>query len=170
MIENEKIDCVDSLIFGLNRTAQWRQKMAAQYPGDPRNVRAADCLLKLASDATELSDGTWSQLRLHCGWANERWRESISQAAGFAHKTRHVIERYFAKISKRSCQLALLGTSHGCPAKQDCRVTAKNFRQRSHQRCSPRRRDRPTDTLRLPHCFKYLIPPKDRLANHHDNR
>jgi hypothetical protein len=58
MIENEKIDCVDSLIFGLNRTAQWRQKMAAQYPGDPRNVRAADCLLKLASDATELSDGT----------------------------------------------------------------------------------------------------------------
>jgi hypothetical protein len=37
MIENEKIDCIDSLIFGLNRTAIWRKKMAAQYPCDPRN-------------------------------------------------------------------------------------------------------------------------------------
>lgn len=89
MIENEKIDCVDSLIFGLNRTAQWRKKKAVQFPPDPRNARAADCLLKLATDASELSDGAWSQLQPHCGWANERWREAISQAArqvGFAHK------------------------------------------------------------------------------------
>ncbi len=89
MIEDEKIDCIDALVFGLNRTAHWRQKMAAKYPGDPRNVRAAECLLKLATDATELSDGAWSQLQPHCGWASERWREAISQAAravGFAHK------------------------------------------------------------------------------------
>jgi hypothetical protein len=58
MIENEKIDCVDALIFGLNRTAQWRQKMAARYPSDPRNARAADCLAKLATDATALTDTT----------------------------------------------------------------------------------------------------------------
>jgi hypothetical protein len=46
--ENEKIDCIDALNFGLNRTAQWRQKMATRYPPDPRNARAADCLAKLA--------------------------------------------------------------------------------------------------------------------------
>jgi hypothetical protein len=28
MIENEKLDCVDALVFGLNRTAEWRKKMA----------------------------------------------------------------------------------------------------------------------------------------------
>jgi CheY-like chemotaxis protein len=53
MIENEKIDCVDALVFGLNRTAAWRQKMAARYPrpdvpvimitayGDPDTKRKA---------------------------------------------------------------------------------------------------------------------------------
>ena len=89
MIENEKIDCIDSLIFGLNRTAQWHQKMAAKYPSDPRNARAAECLSKLATDASKLSDQDWLQLQSHCGWANERWRESISQAAravGFQQK------------------------------------------------------------------------------------
>src|ERR1700730_8443779 len=51
--ENEKIDCVDALVFGLNRTAAWRQKMAARYPrpdvpvimitayGDPDTKRKA---------------------------------------------------------------------------------------------------------------------------------
>ena len=89
MIENEKIDCVDSLIFGLNRTAVWRKKTSAQYPSDPRNGRAAECLAELATDASELSDDAWSQLKPHCGWASESWREAISQTArlvGFKHK------------------------------------------------------------------------------------
>jgi hypothetical protein len=91
MIENEKIDCIDSLIFGLNRTAHWRKKMAAQYPSDPRNGRAAECLAGLASDANALSDDAWLQLKPHCGWASEPWREAISQTArlvGFKHKVR----------------------------------------------------------------------------------
>jgi hypothetical protein len=89
MIENEKVDCIDALVFGLNRTSQWRQKMAARYPSDPRNARAAECLSRLAIEAAGLSDGAWLLLQPHCGWANERWREAISQAAraaGFQHK------------------------------------------------------------------------------------
>jgi hypothetical protein len=89
MIENKKIDCIDSLIFGLNRTAHWRKKMATQYPSDPRNGRAAECLVGLATDATKLSDNDWSQLKPHCGWASEPWREAISQTArmvGFKNK------------------------------------------------------------------------------------
>ena len=91
MIENEKVDCIDSLIFGLNRTSLWRKKMSAQYPSDPRNARAAECLAVLATDATGLSDDAWSQLKPHCGWASEPWREAISQTArlvGFKQKIR----------------------------------------------------------------------------------
>jgi len=89
MIENENIDCTDALIFGLNRTAQWREKMAVRYPSDQRNTRAAERLLRLASDAAELSDEDWSRLQPHSGWASESWREAISQTArmvGFQHK------------------------------------------------------------------------------------
>jgi hypothetical protein len=89
MIENEKIDCIDSLTFGLNRTALWRNKMAASYPSDPRNGRAAECLSKLAIDASKLTDSAWLQLKPHSGWASEPWREAISQTArlvGFKQK------------------------------------------------------------------------------------
>jgi hypothetical protein len=89
MIENEKIDAIDSLIFGLNRTAEWRKKMAARYPSDPRNARASECLAKLATDATGLSDGAWLLLQPYSGWASENWRASISNAArtvGFQKK------------------------------------------------------------------------------------
>jgi hypothetical protein len=91
MIENEKVDCIDSLILGLNRTAHWRHKMATKYPSDPRNGRAAECLSALATKATELSDDAWIELKPHCGWASESWREAISKAArlvGFQHKVK----------------------------------------------------------------------------------
>jgi hypothetical protein len=81
MIENLKIDCTDSLAFGLHRTALWRKKMAALYPSDRRNERAAECLAALATDANELSDQDWSSLKPHCGWASEPWREAISKTA-----------------------------------------------------------------------------------------
>ena len=81
MIENEKIDCSDTLVFGLNRTAGWRKRMAVLYPADPRNARAAECLTKLAAEAVALGDDDWLQLKPHSGWANERWREAISKAA-----------------------------------------------------------------------------------------
>ena len=93
MIENEKVDCIDALVFGLNRTSLWRQKMAAQYPADPRNARAVECLSKLSTDARALTDEDWSKLQPHSGWANERWREAISQAArgvGFQHKIKEL--------------------------------------------------------------------------------
>jgi hypothetical protein len=89
MIEKEKSDCIDTLTFGLNRTAHWRQKIAIQHPSDPRNARAAECLAELATHTAELSDDAWSQLQPHCGWASEPWREAISQTAravGFQHK------------------------------------------------------------------------------------
>jgi hypothetical protein len=90
MLEIEKNDCTDSLTCGLNRTKNWRQKMAIRYPLDPRNARAAECLAALANEAPGLTDKDWKRLQPHCGgWANEPWREAISQAArnvGFRRK------------------------------------------------------------------------------------
>jgi hypothetical protein len=89
MIENEKIDAVDAIAFGLTRTRDWRRRMATKYPGDPRNARATDCLTKLATDATELTDEDWLQLKPHAGWASETFRDGITQAAravGFQNK------------------------------------------------------------------------------------
>jgi hypothetical protein len=89
MLETEKVDVIDSLILGLNRTALWRKKMAAKYVTDPRNARAAECLAALATKATELTDEDFALLKPRCGWASESWRESISQAGrmvGFQHR------------------------------------------------------------------------------------
>jgi hypothetical protein len=71
-----------------------------RYPSDPRNARAAECLLKLASEANELSDADWSRLAPHASWANEHWREAISQTAravGFQHKVK---DRLRAAVTK----------------------------------------------------------------------
>jgi hypothetical protein len=90
MTENEnKIDCIDSLIFGLNRTAEWRKKMAVRHPSDNRNTRANSYLLKLANEASQLNDEDWRLLQSHYGWASERFREAVSQTArlvAFQHK------------------------------------------------------------------------------------
>jgi hypothetical protein len=92
MIENQKIDCTDTLAFGLHRTALWRKKMAAQYPSDPRNARAAECLAALAAVASELSDDAWSQLKPHCNWASEPFREAISKTARMVGFQKHVTD------------------------------------------------------------------------------
>ncbi len=90
MFENEnKTDCIDSLIFGISRTGDWRRTLANRFPTDLRNLRAADCLATLTTEASQLSDKDWSKLQPHFGWANERWREAISQTArlvGFKFK------------------------------------------------------------------------------------
>jgi hypothetical protein len=90
--DENKIDCIDSLVFGLNRTAEWRKKMAIRYPSDPRNARAAERLSRLAIEAAGLSDDAWLKMQPHYGgWANKRWWEAISQAAqgaGFQPKTK----------------------------------------------------------------------------------
>ena len=81
MIESEKLDCSDTLTFGIHRTKLWHEKMLAKYPSDPRNGRAAECLAKLAVDAKDLSEESWLQLQPHSGWASEPFREAIIKTA-----------------------------------------------------------------------------------------
>jgi hypothetical protein len=66
MIENKKIDCIDALVFGLNRTSHWRQKMAAKYPSDPRNAGAGAKLVRLSDTLgkrTEWEASSFLELR-----------------------------------------------------------------------------------------------------------
>jgi hypothetical protein len=73
------------------RTAVWREKMGKLYPSDPRNLAAAASLAVLATQTGNLTDEDWIQIKPHCGWASETWREAISQAArrvSFSHNIR----------------------------------------------------------------------------------
>jgi hypothetical protein len=34
----KKDDCIDAIVFGLNRTAQWRQPTAVTFPNEPAAI------------------------------------------------------------------------------------------------------------------------------------
>ncbi|MCX7308975.1 MAG: hypothetical protein NTZ72_13945 [Afipia sp.] len=88
--ELKKIDCIEDMAFGLNRTAQWRQRTAVIFPDDPRNLRAASALEALAGEAEHLTDAQWELLRPHFLTLTEgRWRDGVTQQAkkvGFVHR------------------------------------------------------------------------------------
>jgi hypothetical protein len=83
MIEDEnKIDCIDSLVFGLNRTAEWRKKMAIRYPSDPPNARAAECLSRFAIEAAGLSDDAWLKVQPLYGGRAKQAMAGSDQSSG----------------------------------------------------------------------------------------
>lgn len=92
MILNDKQDCIDSIAKVLERTAAWRNAIAVNFKNDPRNMRAFETLEKLAVDAANLTDEQWADLKPHFGgWASEKWRNGLSQAArsvGFHHRAK----------------------------------------------------------------------------------
>jgi hypothetical protein len=85
----EKSDCTDTLTVGFNHTGRWRARLANKFPSDPRNARAASCLLKLANEASELTDQDWARLQPHYVFASRSFSEAVSEAGravGFQHK------------------------------------------------------------------------------------
>jgi hypothetical protein len=91
MFEEDRRDCVDSIVFGLNKTSEFRARKAKQYPEDPRNARAAETLKKLANDATEVTDDLWKLLQLFYDPDSTTWRDAICQATkdvGFSNRSR----------------------------------------------------------------------------------
>jgi len=80
----EKTHCAEAIAYGLNRVGKSRRKTDIRYPGDFRNIRAAETLARSASDSAQLTDEQWNQLKpYYCyGGVDARWRESVAQAAG----------------------------------------------------------------------------------------
>jgi hypothetical protein len=91
---NDKQDCIESIIRALEGTAAWRRTTSARLPDDPRNMRAATTLDKLAVDVASITDEQWFELRPHFGgWASEGWRNGSSQTArqvGFHHRANDI--------------------------------------------------------------------------------
>jgi hypothetical protein len=52
---DKKSDLIESVVHVLGRTAGWRQGISTHF-NDPRNIRAAETLKKLAGDAAEMTD------------------------------------------------------------------------------------------------------------------
>lgn len=91
MILNDKNDCIESIARVLERTSTWRKALTANFPDDPRNMRAAGMLDRLASDVANLTDEQWSDLKLHFSWASPAWRDALSNATrqvGFHHRAK----------------------------------------------------------------------------------
>lgn len=90
MQNEEQGNCAQSISYGLNRTADWRDKVFTRYH-DQRNVWASNALRKLAADAPGLTTESWEKLEPYFEWGSERFREAVSQTArqvGFQHKSR----------------------------------------------------------------------------------
>jgi hypothetical protein len=100
MILNDKDDCIESIIRVLESTSAWRKTTSARFPDDPRNMRAAITLDKLAVDVASVTDEQWLELKPHFGgWASEDWRNGLSQTArqvGFHHRAKDV--NFFLKV------------------------------------------------------------------------
>jgi len=107
MIPNDKQDCIDSIAKVLERTAAWRKAISVNFPDDPRNMRAAETLEKLAVDVTNLTDEQWFDLKPHFGWASGIWRNGLAQAArsvGFHHRAKDF--NFFAKVLVQQLSLS----------------------------------------------------------------
>jgi hypothetical protein len=82
ILDQENEHCLESVKFGLDRTATWRDKTDERYPGDPRNARAAKRLRELAADAAELGEKEWQDLQPYFSKLTlPKWREAIAQTA-----------------------------------------------------------------------------------------
>jgi hypothetical protein len=91
MIEEERSECRESIVSALTKTSAFRSRKAKQYPDDNRNATAAASLMKLANDATELTDDSWELLQLFYDPESKCWQDAICQATknvGFSNKSK----------------------------------------------------------------------------------
>jgi hypothetical protein len=90
MTNDNKSECVDSIVRMLERTSAWRRAISPNF-NDPRIVRAADTLDKLAVDATAMTEEQFLMVKDRFAWDSILWRNSLSQAArqvGFHNRSK----------------------------------------------------------------------------------
>jgi hypothetical protein len=80
MTNENKIDCIESVIHVLKRTGAWRRAISVDF-NDPRNVRAATTLEKLAIEAAAMTDEQFTDLEPYFGWSSPVWRTAVNNVA-----------------------------------------------------------------------------------------
>jgi hypothetical protein len=116
MNNENKTDCIESIVRGFERTSAWRKSISANF-NDPRNLRAAETLDKLAVDTAGMTDDQFASVQEHFNWASLPWRNAVSQA------TRRV-ERQASVFGQN--RLRFCGTA--CRAWRDRNVTPHTLR------------------------------------------
>jgi hypothetical protein len=81
MIIDLRQECTDFVARSVRKTASWRESNSKRWPGDDRNLKAADRLNGIADEATELSDYIWDGLKPYFHWSDERFAEAVSQTS-----------------------------------------------------------------------------------------
>jgi hypothetical protein len=90
MTNENKLDCMESVIHVLKRTGGWRRAISVDF-NDPRNVRAAVTLEKLAIEAAAMTDEQFNDLQPHFEWSSQTWRTAINNVArqiGFHNRSK----------------------------------------------------------------------------------
>jgi hypothetical protein len=91
---DQKQDCVESMIRALEGTSAWRKAIVAKFPNDPRLLKAAATLDQLAIDVTNLTDDHWLSLKpFFGGWHSDNWRAGLNLAVrqiGFHYHVKHL--------------------------------------------------------------------------------
>jgi cyclopropane fatty-acyl-phospholipid synthase-like methyltransferase len=90
MISNNKEDCIESIVRGLERTSAWRKAISANF-NDPRNMRAVVTLDQLSIEAAGMTDDQWAVLKDHYAWTSLAWRNRLTQVTrqiGFYNRKR----------------------------------------------------------------------------------
>jgi hypothetical protein len=85
--EEQRRDCVDFIITEFTKTSAFRSRKAIEYPDDPRNLRAAETLKKLAIDAAGLADSDWNLLQLFYDPHSPCWRKKKNYIQGYGFRT-----------------------------------------------------------------------------------
>jgi hypothetical protein len=90
MTNDNKSECADSIVRMAERTSAWRGAISPNF-NDPRNIRAAETLDKLAVDAIAMTDDQFLLLKDHFDWDSLLWRNALSQASrqiGFHNRSK----------------------------------------------------------------------------------
>lgn len=91
---DQKRECVASMIRALESTSVWRKGIVAKFPNDPRLLKAAATLDQLAIDATNLTDDQWLPLKPFFGGRNsDAWRAALNltvRQIGFDYRVNHL--------------------------------------------------------------------------------
>lgn len=77
--QEDKSDCIESIVRDVERTAVWRKGLAVNYK-DNRNLRAAEILDKLAIDAAAMTDEQFVLLKDSFSWESMGWRNALGRA------------------------------------------------------------------------------------------
>ena len=90
MNNEDKLDCAESIIRAMERTASWRKTISANF-NDERNIKASETLERLAVNAAGMTEEHWEALKPHFAWSSQIFRDALFNATrqvGFSHKSK----------------------------------------------------------------------------------